>query len=121
MAESYDIAKYLDEAYPDTPKLFPDDESQVQAVKEFCDGFIGIVRPPGLRLILCKGVLARLNPASQEHFSKARARNLYPFYQKHRLEDVTLSPEEEAEEWKKIKGCFDDLEERIKGTDDKGQ
>ncbi|KAJ2915892.1 hypothetical protein MD484_g4525, partial [Candolleomyces efflorescens] len=121
MAESYDIAKYLDEAYPDTPRLTPDDEGQVKVVKEFTDGFMGIIFLPSLYLTLCKGVLAKLNPASHEHFSKARAKDIYPFYQKDRLEDITLSAEEEAELWTKTKGLFDALEERIKGTDDKGQ
>ncbi|RXW24364.1 hypothetical protein EST38_g1484 [Candolleomyces aberdarensis] len=121
LAESYDIAKYLDDAYPDTPRLLPDDETQVKAVKEFSKEFINIIWLPSLYLILCKAVLAKLNPASHEHFSKARARDLHPFYGKDRLEEIPLSAEEEAEEWKKIEGCFNALEKSIKGTDEKGQ
>ncbi|KAJ2915900.1 hypothetical protein MD484_g4526, partial [Candolleomyces efflorescens] len=76
MAKSYDIAKYLDGAYPGTPRLFPDESEGQIVIKEFVDGFVEIARSPGLRLISSKAVLARLNPASQVHFSRVRARNL---------------------------------------------
>jgi glutathione S-transferase len=119
MADSFDIAKYLDEAYPDTPKLFPGgdkDKTMEKFVKEAPRMWIP------LYIIAFKATYPKLNPASQPHFTIARAKDLQGLYPgKERLEDIPLSPEERAESWKKVEACFDLLEEKVKGTDEKGQ
>ncbi|RXW21349.1 hypothetical protein EST38_g4499 [Candolleomyces aberdarensis] len=118
VANSFDIAKYLDEAYPDAPKLFPhgEDKAMERFVKEWPLNWAP------LYIIAFKATYPKLNPASQPHFTVARAKDLQDLYPgKERLEDIPLSLEERAESWKKVKACFDVLEGKVKGTDDKGQ
>jgi glutathione S-transferase len=47
VSDSWTIAGYLDEAYPDRPPLFPDARAKAQAlfVNAWCDGVIAAARP----------------------------------------------------------------------------
>ncbi|KAH6893624.1 hypothetical protein BKA70DRAFT_1323642, partial [Coprinopsis sp. MPI-PUGE-AT-0042] len=75
IADSIEIAKYLDATYPDTPKIFPEEgeeafEKQMAFLNDFGTGLAAILP------MMFKEVLNLLNPASQDHFATARARDL---------------------------------------------
>ncbi|KAJ3513524.1 hypothetical protein NMY22_g15015 [Coprinellus aureogranulatus] len=117
IAESFAIAKYLDEAYPDTPKLLPDDEAKAEEQGKLNDTFLSLVFPT--LVILCKDTLPLLNEGSQGAFSRVRARDFHAIYKTEKLEDVPLTVEHRQELWSKAKGCFDALDTRLKELADK--
>ncbi|KAJ2935447.1 hypothetical protein H1R20_g1648, partial [Candolleomyces eurysporus] len=121
LAESYDIAKYLDDAYPDTPKLFPTDKGELERLEKFAKQEFLAIWPPSYYLTVCKIMLPKFNPESQEPFSKSCAKDFLRGYGKDRLEDIPLSDEEAKDGWRKVKDGFNALEEKLKGTDGKGQ
>ncbi|KAJ2912607.1 hypothetical protein MD484_g7809, partial [Candolleomyces efflorescens] len=119
MANSLDIAKYLDDAYPDTPKLFPGGDVDGR-LEKFVKEAPRLWMP--VYFIAFKATYPKLNPASQPHFTIARAKDLQDIFPgKERLEDMPLSPEDRAKSWKEVQGLFDLLEEKVKGTDEQGQ
>ncbi|KAH6897630.1 hypothetical protein BKA70DRAFT_1569965 [Coprinopsis sp. MPI-PUGE-AT-0042] len=91
IGESLTIAKYLDETYPDTPKLIPDDEKQAALLKEVEGGLFA-----ALALIL-----------KQLHESG-------PFTPRGRGE-LQLSPEEREAQWGKVRQFFDALSTKLGG------
>ena len=67
--ESFKIAKYLDQTYPDTPRLIPDNTAGLQS--GFRVGFeLNVVIP--LYDLVVLAVHNNLNPRSQEFFRRTR-------------------------------------------------
>ncbi|KAF5331385.1 hypothetical protein D9611_011809 [Ephemerocybe angulata] len=118
LADSFHIAAYLDKAYPDTPRILPEDEEGLQEQKAFADGLLWDMMP--LLTIMFKAVMPLLNEGSREYFSKARAMNLYGVYGVHRLEDIPYGEEERRVLWKDLEVCFGKLEEKVARTDGEG-
>lgn len=121
LSESYDIAKYLDEAYPLTPKLFPTDKAELEKLEKFVKQEFLSIWPPSFYLKVCKMMLPRFNPESQDPFSKSCAKDFLRGYGKERLEDIPLSEEEAKDGWKKVQDGFVTLEGKLKGSDEKKQ
>lgn len=69
VVDSAEIAKYLDKAYPSTPKLFPEGTEALQAV--FLDHAWSVIGAPLFMNIILRTCLA-LNPRSQEYFRTTR-------------------------------------------------
>ncbi|KAJ3533356.1 hypothetical protein NMY22_g7366 [Coprinellus aureogranulatus] len=116
MADSFPIAQYLDEAYPDTPRLIP--EGTLEDQKAFATGFLRTIFP--LLVIIVKLTHPKLNEYGREHFSIARARDLYQVFKVDRLEDWPWSSEDQAKWWADAKKALDALDEKLAKTDDKG-
>lgn len=69
VAESVEIVKYLDETYPETPKLFPDGSTALQAA--FYDFAWSAIRTPLLRIMLAP-IHGVLTSRSAEYFRRTR-------------------------------------------------
>lgn len=98
VADSAEIAKYLDRTYPDTPKLFPDGTLGYQAV------FLDVVRPmvsmPLLQILISR-VCGSLNEPSAVYFRKTREEAF----------GKTLEELNTEEMWQKLEQAL----ERLKG------
>ncbi|EKM76373.1 hypothetical protein AGABI1DRAFT_115916 [Agaricus bisporus var. burnettii JB137-S8] len=100
VADSYQIAQYLDQAYPDTPKLFPPGTQALQAAfyarfNELLGPFFPFLLPkvPGL-----------LNPESAEYFNRTRAEKFGKS-----LADLEPKGQERVEAWKKVEEAYNTL------------
>ncbi|KAJ2915893.1 hypothetical protein MD484_g4524, partial [Candolleomyces efflorescens] len=115
LAESYDIAVYLDEAYPLTPRLFPsdDDTAELERIEKFVKREFMPMWPPSFYLTVCKMMLPNFNPESRERFSKTCATDFLRGYGKERLEDIPLSDEDRKDGWRKVREGFESLEEGV--------
>lgn len=67
--ESYEIARYLDETYPDTPKLLPIETRAFELA--FQNAFVETVHKFFMPIILLP-ICEMLNPASQKYFRETR-------------------------------------------------
>lgn len=98
VADSAEIAKYLDQTYPNTPRLFPDGTLDYQAV------FLDVVRPlismPLLQILLSR-ICGSLNEPSAVYFRKTREEAF----------GKTLEELNTEEMWQK----FEQALERLKG------
>ncbi|KAJ3533355.1 hypothetical protein NMY22_g7363 [Coprinellus aureogranulatus] len=112
LVDSIVIARYLDEAYPDTPKLLPEDKEALEEQEQVHASWLFTMLPT-LIILGCETV-SRLNKESQEHFSRGRAKDMYDIYKVERLEDVPLTPEHRQELWSQAKGCFDSFDAKMK-------
>ena len=69
VVDSWDIARYLDDAYPDTPRVFPPGTVALQAA--FHDFVWGTLGMPVFMTVIA-GTCAALPPRSQEYFRTTR-------------------------------------------------
>ncbi|KAF5335405.1 hypothetical protein D9611_011729 [Ephemerocybe angulata] len=116
LADSIPIAEYLEKVYPATPRVFPEDEEGLEEQKAF-----RVLREMvPIFTIMCKATLPVLNEASRDHFSKARAMDLYELYEVDRLEDVPYGEEEKRVLWRDLEVCFGKLDEKVAKTDGAG-
>jgi len=114
LAESLEIAKYLDAAYPDTPKLVPDAAVQ----QKFVDDLRGILGP--LFIFALKATHTKINEKSKAHFSRARAMNLWPFFHTETLEEIVIPPEVLEKRWAvDVKAAFGALDQRLGSEEEK--
>ncbi|KAH6888846.1 hypothetical protein BKA70DRAFT_1330870 [Coprinopsis sp. MPI-PUGE-AT-0042] len=115
IADSVKIAQYLDETYPDTPKLFPEQteegfQKQIAFIKDLQKALLGIFP------MMFVQTLPLLNPSSREHFAIVRAQDLNQWYcDKKTLYDVEISQEEQEASWETFRGFFDKMNETWKG------
>ncbi|KAH6893716.1 hypothetical protein BKA70DRAFT_1571494 [Coprinopsis sp. MPI-PUGE-AT-0042] len=117
IADSVKIAKYLDETYPDTPKIFPDPgEEAFEKQMAFVNG-----QKPTLKAIfpmMWKQTLNILNAESQDHFATARARDLNGWYtDKSSLYNIEISEEEKEKGWASYTASLTAMTETFGGSD----
>lgn len=111
IADSLQIAKYLDATYPDTPRLFPDDttagvESEVeQRIASLINTVQKTVFAPLWPPIMLAS-LRILTPRSRAHFARVRAADVLASYGKASLEDIQLTDAEVEAAWKGIEENF---------------
>ncbi|TEB27773.1 hypothetical protein FA13DRAFT_1666819 [Coprinellus micaceus] len=117
VSESFLIAKYLDEAYPGTPKLLPSDKAAEEEQKKLNEELLSYFFP--MPVTLCADSLPLLNNGSQDHFTRARAADFYAFHKAEKLEDIPLTPEYRAELWDKAKESFDAFDAKLKDREGK--
>lgn len=107
VVDSLDIGKYLDEAYPDTPKLFPPGLNAFQL--SFNSGFLYTYMIPVFMIIISR-TCASLNPRSNEYFRRTREAVFG------KLEDLNT-----PEQWDKVESAWGQLKsfflENGKGKD----
>ncbi|KAF9531771.1 hypothetical protein CPB83DRAFT_868076 [Crepidotus variabilis] len=94
LAESFEIAQYLDHAYPDTPRIFPNSTTGMQ--KGFQMAFGSLIEPIVPFLVPAEG--EKLTVVSQEYFRRTREK----MYGKS-LEDVPPKGQDKVREWAKLK------------------
>jgi glutathione S-transferase len=70
--DSWDIATYLDEAYPDRPMLFPEG----QGVARFVNSWADRVQLPGLIRLVIADIHAHLHPKDRDYFRQTREQRL---------------------------------------------
>lgn len=119
LAESSDIAEYLDEAYPDSgARLFPQSDKGRPHKKEILEfvkgGKLWIISKPIFEVMRFV-ILPKLNEASRDHFSRARARDMWDEFHAERLEDIQLSEARKKEMWEAAKACLETLNGQMKG------
>ncbi|KAF9464071.1 hypothetical protein BDZ94DRAFT_534726 [Collybia nuda] len=105
IADSTDIALYLDAAYPNTPKLFP--PGAYALLRGILDAHF---QPPSisiLRLVL-PAIYDVLNPSSQVFFRRSKEKAL-----RMEIKDMTPRGKHREEEWDKVMKQLDDLDERL--------
>jgi glutathione S-transferase len=100
VTDSYQIAQYLDKAYPDTPKLLPPGTEALQAT--FYAQFNTLITP-FLQFFVPK-VPSILNPSSSEYFIRTRSERFGK-----PLADVDPKGQAREEAWKKVEAAFDTL------------
>jgi glutathione S-transferase len=115
LADSLEIAKYLDEAYPNSRKLIPPGEEAEALQRKFAARFTALIFPPIATLFFPK-ILAILSPVGRSHFSSQKARQVYT---KTPLEHVTVggvisvNPGEKTRMWEEFKGAWNSLSEEF--------
>lgn len=102
LADSFEIAQYLDQAYPDAPKIFPYGTAGMQrgfqtAFRELFEPIIHLLVPIEYDI---------LTPASQRYFKESREK-MY----RRALEDILPKGEERQRNWKTLKDNFGVLNE----------
>ncbi|KAH8828803.1 hypothetical protein DL96DRAFT_1016935 [Flagelloscypha sp. PMI_526] len=107
VADSWEIALYLDETYLDTPRLIPrGQKATIQVLSVHVQTMLGRALFPynGIQTI------AVLNPASRAHFRWARTLESH---------GKTLESRREEASWESVEECFDGLERlaRLNETD----
>ncbi|KAH6905144.1 hypothetical protein BKA70DRAFT_507627 [Coprinopsis sp. MPI-PUGE-AT-0042] len=109
VADSFEIAMYLDKAYPNTPRVIPEGEAAIEKQQK-SPGILTLSRPEALAL-LCKDTHRILaNPASRDHLSLARAKDLSPWFPgAATLDDIQFSEAEYEEIWKGFKDSLDGI------------
>ena len=72
--DSFDIALYLEERYPDRPSLF--DGEGGKALSRGIEGYMQFIVQPALTRIIVKDIHARLAPVDQDYFRPSREARL---------------------------------------------
>ena len=103
IAESRHIVKYLDETYPDTPRLIPPGTQTLQTAfyYEYEDKHL-----EGLTNFVIPQTASILNPRSYEYFNETRSK----WFKVDRVEDIYPKGEEKVKlwnEWKEEWGAVD--------------
>ncbi|KAF5377841.1 hypothetical protein D9615_006812 [Tricholomella constricta] len=111
LAESALITEYLDDTYPDTPKLFPPGTRALQLA--FIDAFMSKLGSMW-QFILPLGY-PYLSPRSQEFYRKTRE----AWFGK-KLEDIVPTGQKREEEWAKVKVGFDAIDTWFKKANTEG-
>ncbi|KAH6893669.1 hypothetical protein BKA70DRAFT_1389583 [Coprinopsis sp. MPI-PUGE-AT-0042] len=123
IAESLDIAKYLDKAYPQSRrlvppgeeaeglqrKLIPQGEEAETLQRAFAARFSALIYPPIAPIFFPK-ILDILNPTSGAYFSSQRARQVFG---KTSLEEITVDRGEECRMWEEFRGAWNTLSEEF--------
>jgi glutathione S-transferase len=72
--DSWSIAEYLEDQYPDTPSLFGGAEGKLYA--RFTKHWMETTLAPALMRILAKDILERVHPKDREYFRASREKRL---------------------------------------------
>ncbi|KAF6751643.1 hypothetical protein DFP72DRAFT_471812 [Ephemerocybe angulata] len=120
LGESLKIAEYLDEAYPDTPRLLSQKPEALEEERAFTQGFFSSFGLMAFKIVLNIATTPHLHEVSQEHYSRARARDLYELYGTELLENISLSEEQKVALWGEIEESFGKLDKKLTETDENG-
>ncbi|TFK28928.1 hypothetical protein FA15DRAFT_664564 [Coprinopsis marcescibilis] len=120
VADSLEIAKYLDKTYPDTPRLIPISEDGKDIAAQFqafeIDWFMN--HALSFAPVLFKEVQSVLSQRGWDFFKVVRAVNVNavrPDRPISNLDELELSAEEKKEAWSKFKASFDFLDDKFGG------
>ena len=110
LADSFLIAEYLDETYPNTPSVFPHGTKSLQHAFQFSFGqTFGFIR-----LLIFPDVLAKLGTQrSEEYFRRTKGISLGRPIE-------ALVGAEKAENWAKFRDAMSQIDESLAKTDSKG-
>ncbi|KAJ3517323.1 hypothetical protein NLJ89_g584 [Agrocybe chaxingu] len=100
VSDSFAIAEYLDKTYPDTPKLFPNDTTALQAA--FTEAFRAKLAP--LWAFILPAVCTILNPRSEEYFRRTREATFGKT-----LEELVPKEEVAVAEWAKYQNALTEV------------
>lgn len=104
IGDSFAIAQYLDETYPDTAKLIPDADKQAALLKELEGAIIPAV-PLVLKQTYDSGLLT---PRAREYFTTTRASLLgFLGIKVATMDEFHMSAEEREDQWRKVQQFFD--------------
>jgi glutathione S-transferase len=95
IADSWAIASYLEERYPDRPSLFGGVAGQAHA--RFINGWADSILQPGIARLIVLDILRILRPEDQAYFRHSRERAFGT-----RLEEVVNGREQGVEEFRKL-------------------
>jgi glutathione S-transferase len=70
VADSWAIANYLEDAYPDRPSLF--DGASARAVARFINGWADTVQNAAISTFVAHDVVRHLDPRDQDYFQRSR-------------------------------------------------
>ncbi|CAA7271308.1 unnamed protein product [Cyclocybe aegerita] len=101
VSDSFAIAEYLDKTYPDTPKLFPNDTTALQAV--FTEVFRAKLAP--LWAFILPSICTILNPRSEEYFRRTREATFGKA-----LEELLPKGEVAVAEWAKYRDALTEVD-----------
>ncbi|EAU93612.1 hypothetical protein CC1G_02842 [Coprinopsis cinerea okayama7 len=117
LAESFEIAKYLDAAYPNTKRVIPEGADAERFQREFPLEFRKLVFLPFCRIFWAK-VMTILNPVSRPYFTRARASLMF---EKESLDEVAVKTDEEREKiWGDLREGLKAIDRYYKETDEAG-
>lgn len=91
--DSWKIAEYLDEAYPDRPLLFPGG----RGVARFVNAWADTVQLPGLIRLIVADIEAHLHPKDKIYFRQTREKRLGA-----RLEEAQADREERVKDFRSL-------------------
>ncbi|KAH6888787.1 hypothetical protein BKA70DRAFT_57554 [Coprinopsis sp. MPI-PUGE-AT-0042] len=109
LAESFEIAKFLDKAYPESKRLIPQSEEAETLQRAFTARFGALIYLPIAPIFFPK-ILGILNPTSGAYFSSQRARQVFG---KTSLEEITVDRGEECRMWEEFRGAWNILSEEF--------
>jgi len=94
VSDSWQIALYLERAYPDAPALFGGAQGEAMArfIAHWCDG----VMLPGMITLLVHDIWSCLDPQSQHYFRESREKRFG-----RKLEDIVAGREERVDGFRK--------------------
>jgi glutathione S-transferase len=117
VADSFEIAKYLDARYPETKRIIPEGAEAEEFQNDFVQAFRKLVVFPFARVYF-PHVAAILKPASKEYFSTKTAGLIFGPIP---LEEILVkSAEEEAKLWSTFQEGWNEMEKYYIPTDEKG-
>ncbi|KAF4613866.1 hypothetical protein D9613_007611 [Agrocybe pediades] len=111
LAESFIIAKYLEETYPDTPRIFPNGTIGLQ--EAFTDAFDA--RTAILFRFMAHYGLSHLDSRTQEYLRRTREKAIGK-----KLEELMPTGEAAVQDWRKVEEGLQKVEEWYAQTDEKG-
>lgn len=93
VSDSWTIAEYLEDAYPNRPSLFGGTIGRGQA--NFVNGWVDAVVQPGLTPLIVRDIFDVLAPGDRAYFRSSRESRLG-----HTLEEVQAGREERVKTWR---------------------
>jgi len=93
VSDSWDIACYLEQAYPDRPPLFGSEDAR--GLCRFVNDWAGRVQVSGIFRMIVRDILDRLDPEDREYFRASRERRLGKT-----LEEIQADREQRVEEFR---------------------
>ncbi|EAU86423.1 hypothetical protein CC1G_05417 [Coprinopsis cinerea okayama7 len=122
IADSFEIAKYLDATYPDTPKVFPDTKDGAEAgwnkQEVMINTIMGHIFP--IFPYYCRELLEKANPPTREYLNVVVAKDLAAFLKVQKIDELNYTPEQNAEGVEKLKEALGHLDEKFGGKGEFG-
>ncbi|EAU82645.1 hypothetical protein CC1G_07927 [Coprinopsis cinerea okayama7 len=119
IADSLEIAKYLDETYPDTPKVVPETGEDGVDAKQQVDTFMGVMYGALGPLVLpvFQQSYQHVEEESKPFFAEARTKDFGAWFgnPKSLLDLLPLKKEDEDKGWEAAEKTFAGLDARVPG------